>query len=107
MQRLPHDVQLQLKKLGIHVELMDSVNAMATFNVLNEEGRTVIAALLPLNFVGQEKQDPSSNFSLRDAHGSDDILGLCPQPSFRAAMFGLEFGLHITICRGCVRLAYS
>ncbi len=36
MQRLPVDVQKQFKEMGIHLDLMDSINASATFNVLNE-----------------------------------------------------------------------
>jgi hypothetical protein len=36
VQRLPVDVQRQFKEMGIHLDLMDSINASATFNVLNE-----------------------------------------------------------------------
>ena len=36
LQRLPPEVHLEFKKLGIHLDVMDSVNAGATFNVLNQ-----------------------------------------------------------------------
>ena len=38
-----------LKVNGIVVEYMDTVNACATFNILNAEDRRVAAALLPHN----------------------------------------------------------
>lgn len=37
----------QLKKKGVVVEVMDSINAVATFNILSAEDRLVSAALLP------------------------------------------------------------
>lgn len=49
LQRLPPEVHLEFKKLGIHLDVMDSVNAGATFNVLNQvcELITTFAALSP------------------------------------------------------------
>lgn len=41
MQRLPVEVQKYMKELGINVEIADTVNGLATFNVLNEEVHTV------------------------------------------------------------------
>lgn len=38
-----------MKGLGIPYDTMDTVNALATFNVLNEEGRNVVGAFLPLD----------------------------------------------------------
>ena len=38
----------QARQHGFALEVMDTVNAAATFNVLSEEGRQVVAALLPL-----------------------------------------------------------
>mmetsp|Transcript_60378 Transcript_60378/g.148535 ORF Transcript_60378/g.148535 Transcript_60378/m.148535 type:complete len:231 (+) Transcript_60378:201-893(+) len=76
LQRLPREVQVKLLELGIHVELMDSINASATFNVLNEEGRVVMAALLPLDPLGDrdltKKEEPD-----------DDILADMPRPKMR------------------------
>ena len=45
-QRLPEDIADYLKQLGIGVEMMDSGNAIATYNILTDEGRTVLAAML-------------------------------------------------------------
>uniref|UniRef100_M4BB05 NADH dehydrogenase [ubiquinone] 1 alpha subcomplex assembly factor 3 n=1 Tax=Hyaloperonospora arabidopsidis (strain Emoy2) TaxID=559515 RepID=M4BB05_HYAAE len=46
---LAPDLQEMLKVNGIVVEYMDTVNACATFNILNAEDRRVAAALLPHN----------------------------------------------------------
>uniref|UniRef100_A0AAV1UGY0 NADH dehydrogenase [ubiquinone] 1 alpha subcomplex assembly factor 3 n=1 Tax=Peronospora matthiolae TaxID=2874970 RepID=A0AAV1UGY0_9STRA len=46
---LAPDLQEMLKVNGIVVEYMDTVNACATFNILNAEDRRVAAALLPPN----------------------------------------------------------
>ncbi|CAI5743162.1 unnamed protein product [Hyaloperonospora brassicae] len=46
---LSPELQEMLKVNGIVVEYMDTVNACATFNVLNAEDRRVAAALLPCN----------------------------------------------------------
>ncbi|OZJ04828.1 hypothetical protein BZG36_02345 [Bifiguratus adelaidae] len=45
---VPPNIRSYLHKLGIQVDMMDSKNAAATFNVLAEEGRRVAVALLPL-----------------------------------------------------------
>ena len=37
------------KTMAIPYDTMDTVNALATFNVLNEEGRNVVGAFLPLD----------------------------------------------------------
>lgn len=37
MQRLDPKLVKELREIGINVELADTVNALATFNVLNEE----------------------------------------------------------------------
>ena len=44
---LPKEVTDYLHKLDVSVEVMDTLNASHTFNVLNQEGRFVAAALLP------------------------------------------------------------
>lgn len=50
-ERVRHDLHPDLKELlrvnGIVVEYVDSVNACATFNILNAEDRKVAAAILP------------------------------------------------------------
>ncbi len=38
-----------MKAMGIPYDTMDTVNALATFNVLNQEGRNVVGAFLPLD----------------------------------------------------------
>ncbi len=43
---LREDVRFLLQKLRIGVEVMDTGNAIATYNILTDEGRTVVAALL-------------------------------------------------------------
>ncbi|RLN92565.1 hypothetical protein BBJ28_00007090 [Nothophytophthora sp. Chile5] len=49
--RISHALDPELKELlkvnGIVVEYLDTVNACATFNILNAEDRKVAAALLP------------------------------------------------------------
>jgi hypothetical protein len=47
---------------------MDTVNALATFNVLNEEGRNVVGAFLPLDPVDVQQ---SFGESLSIAASSD------------------------------------
>lgn len=44
--RLPADVADFLNDLRIGAELMDSGNAIATYNILTDEGRTVLAAMV-------------------------------------------------------------
>lgn len=38
-----------MKAMGIPYDTMDTVNALATFNVLNQEGRNVAGVFLPLD----------------------------------------------------------
>ncbi|GLB34212.1 putative DUF498-domain-containing protein [Lyophyllum shimeji] len=44
----PPFLRKYLNQLGIQVDVMDTRNACATYNLLSEEGRRVAAALLPL-----------------------------------------------------------
>jgi uncharacterized protein len=50
-ERINHGLAPELKEMlklnGIVVEYLDTVNACATFNILNAEDRRVAAALLP------------------------------------------------------------
>lgn len=46
---LPVEARAALKEWGIGVEVMASDKAMATFNILNEEDRDIMAALLTLS----------------------------------------------------------
>ena len=48
LQRLPRALIEGLSAKGIGVEVSDTPNAVATFNILNQEGRAVAAAMLPL-----------------------------------------------------------
>lgn len=48
---LPPSVSLYLQQLGIGYDVLQSNNALATFNILAEEERLVMAALVPY---GQE-----------------------------------------------------
>ncbi|KAH7576130.1 hypothetical protein ACOSP7_003754 [Xanthoceras sorbifolium] len=41
------EVQRFIRSIGIKLEAVDSRNAASTYNILNEEGRIVAAALLP------------------------------------------------------------
>ena len=68
MQRTPKSLHDDLKAMGIAYEVMDTVNALATFNVLNEEGRNVIGAFLPLDPVDVQQ---SFGESLSIAASSD------------------------------------
>ncbi|CAB4405270.1 unnamed protein product [Rhizophagus irregularis] len=45
---IPSHIRQYLNGLGIQIEIVDTRNALATFNVLAEEGRNVATALLPL-----------------------------------------------------------
>ena len=47
IEQVPQELLLQLKERDIAVEAMDTVNAVATFNILNQEGRKVVGAMLP------------------------------------------------------------
>ncbi|PNH10896.1 NADH dehydrogenase [ubiquinone] 1 alpha subcomplex assembly factor 3 [Tetrabaena socialis] len=46
VQVLPPPVGDYLQRLGVRVEVLDSRNATGYFNVLNDEGRSVVGALL-------------------------------------------------------------
>ena len=48
IQRLPDALTRGLAAKGIAVEVASTPNALATFNVLNQEGRITAGALLPL-----------------------------------------------------------
>jgi hypothetical protein len=54
---------------------MDTVNALATFNVLTEEGRVAVAALLPL-----DPFDPEGHALFFAAPGSAPAPGPTPAP---------------------------
>ncbi|CAG8654525.1 14360_t:CDS:2 [Funneliformis caledonium] len=45
---IPSNIKQYINDLGMQTEVIDTKNAVATFNVLAEEGRNVAAALLPL-----------------------------------------------------------
>lgn len=47
--QLAPELARQLHEMGVRVDAMDTVNAVATFNVLNQEARSVVGALLPQN----------------------------------------------------------
>lgn len=45
--RVPAALEKALNEQNISIEALDTVNAVATFNILNQEGRAVVGALLP------------------------------------------------------------
>ena len=45
--KVPDTFVQQLKERDINIEVLDTVNAVATFNILNQEGRAVVGAMLP------------------------------------------------------------
>jgi NADH dehydrogenase [ubiquinone] 1 alpha subcomplex assembly factor 3 len=45
---VPKPLSDELAAKGIAMEAMDTPNAVATFNILNQEGRSVLGAFLPL-----------------------------------------------------------
>ncbi|CAK9207907.1 unnamed protein product [Sphagnum troendelagicum] len=47
IQRVSKELRDFLRSNGIKLEAIDSANAASTFNILNEEGRQVAAAMLP------------------------------------------------------------
>eukprot|EP00775_Hariotina_reticulata_P011083 gene11083-11239_t len=49
---LPAELQQFLKARGIATEVLDTRNALSYFNFMNDEGRPVVAALLPLGSPG-------------------------------------------------------
>lgn len=56
---VPEGVLRALRERGVSIEVLDTVNAIATFNILNQEGRKVVGALLPAGIGVNEKDDPS------------------------------------------------
>lgn len=44
----PEKLVSSLAKKGIALEALDTINAISTFNILNQEGRQVLGALLPV-----------------------------------------------------------
>ena len=55
LQRTPKALDSTMKDLGVPFDAMDTVNALATFNVLNEEGRNVVGVFLPLDPVEEQQ----------------------------------------------------
>lgn len=45
---ISQDLRHYFKELGIMIEVMDTINACSTFNMLSQEGRLVGACLLPI-----------------------------------------------------------
>lgn len=46
---LPRELQLEVYRLGITLEVMDTAAACRTFNLLVSDGRKVAAGLMPIN----------------------------------------------------------
>jgi NADH dehydrogenase [ubiquinone] 1 alpha subcomplex assembly factor 3 len=55
-QNLPKEVYDHFKERGIVVEIMNSINASATYNILNSEERSVAAAILSIEPYSKEDQ---------------------------------------------------
>ena len=49
IQQVPRDLMDALRKRFVAVEAVDTKNAVATFNILNQEGRKVVGAFVPIN----------------------------------------------------------
>jgi NADH dehydrogenase [ubiquinone] 1 alpha subcomplex assembly factor 3 len=47
IQHIPDSLSKSLFTRGVSFEVLDTINAVATFNILNQEGRKVVGALLP------------------------------------------------------------
>ena len=47
IRKVPNELMQALKERDISIEALDTVNAVATFNILNQEGRKVIGAMMP------------------------------------------------------------
>lgn len=45
----PRELAAALEERGVSIEAVDTINAVATFNILNQEGRKVVGAMLPAN----------------------------------------------------------
>ena len=54
MLRLSPELDFKIRAFGTTVEVLDTVNALATFNVLCEEGREVVGALLTVDPLSEE-----------------------------------------------------
>ncbi|KAG2388330.1 hypothetical protein C9374_000494 [Naegleria lovaniensis] len=59
MVRLPQEVHEHFRSNGVVIEEMPSVNAVSTFNVLNQEGRDVCLACLSLEPVNVRELTPT------------------------------------------------
>lgn len=51
IQQVPRDLMDALRKRFVAVEAVDTKNAVATFNILNQEGRKVVGAFIPTRSV--------------------------------------------------------
>lgn len=83
MQRTPKELDAVMKAMGIPYDVMDTVNALATFNVLNEEGRNVVGAFLPLDPI--EVQQSVSSLSRPDSEGAKKLEGMEGPPQVRGS----------------------
>ena len=45
-----YEFEVKCREMGIVVKVMDTYQATTTFNVLQEEGRRVAGAFLPINW---------------------------------------------------------
>lgn len=54
--RTPPHIEAMFRARGIRVESMSSSAAGSTFNILNDEGRDVVAALLPITPVSAKDE---------------------------------------------------
>ncbi|WRT69562.1 uncharacterized protein IL334_006550 [Kwoniella shivajii] len=54
----PKSIRDYISSLGIQLDVMDTRNAASTYNLLAEEGRTVAAALCPLNPIDPTTGEP-------------------------------------------------
>ncbi|GFR43582.1 hypothetical protein Agub_g4679 [Astrephomene gubernaculifera] len=69
-QPLPGPLREYLARLGVRVELLDSRNASGYFNVLNDEGRAVVGALLVCDPEARMPENlPEANEPLWDRPG--------------------------------------
>jgi hypothetical protein len=70
MERVSDELRKSLMVAGIGIEVMDTVNALATFNVLNEEGRMVVGAFLPVNPLEEQVMELQHEMSKRNGTAS-------------------------------------
>ena len=59
--RQPEGLALALKAHGIRLEALDTGNAASTFNILQQEGRRVAAALLPAGLATKPRAPQAVN----------------------------------------------